>query len=1349
MLSVIHFFIDLLSIRLIVKSEFKKLQQLISTCLIKDRFHLSKQLRNLEQREKQNKPFDHGFEKLVAKVQASLETAQKRMDSIPSIEFDDQLPISQKRDDISKLIEENQVVVIAGETGSGKTTQIPKMCLQLGLCQYGQIAHTQPRRIAARSVAQRIADEIKRPLGEQVGYQIRFNDQSTDETLVKLMTDGILLAETQRDRFLNKYQVIIIDEAHERSLNIDFLLGYLKQLLPKRPDLKVIITSATIDVDRFSKHFSSKEGKPAPVIEVSGRTFPVEERYRPLIDLNSSDGKKDDDDPEPTDSDLYQGIIDAVEELEIEDSKRGQIGDVLVFLSGEREIREASLELKKANIKHADILPLYARLNSAEQNKIFNPKGGKRRIILATNVAETSLTVPGIRYVIDSGVARISRYSYRSKVQRLPIEPISKASANQRKGRCGRVSEGICIRLYAKEDFDARPDFSEPEIQRTNLAAVILQMLSLKLGDVDKFPFVDKPDNRFIKDGFNLLSELDAISEKKSKEHGKQNVINNIGHMLAKFPVDPRIARMLIEANKRKCLSELLVIASALSIQDPRDRPAEKQQAADQKHAEFKHEDSDFLTLLNIWQAFEEARQELSNNQLRQFCKKRFLNYMRMREWRDVHYQLRLQCKDLDFTENENPAGYSSVHQAILSGMLSHIGQKTEENDYKGARNRKFMLFPGSGIYKKRPKWVVSAELVETSKLYARMNAKVEPEWLEPLSKSLVKRKYLEPFWSTKRGQVMAYEQVSLYGLIIVPRRTIGYGQVDAVVSREIFIREGLVQATLQQEGKPPLQTKGDFLKHNRNLIDEVLELEEKSRRRDIVVDEERLYQFYAERLPMEICDTASFETWRKSQPDDLLKVNKAYLMQHQAENVTEGQFPDHFMHGTTIYPLTYRFEPNHIEDGVSVVVPAAMLKQLPIGRLQWLVPGMIREKVIALLKSLPKPIRKQIVPVPDFAEEFLLHTAQEPVLREGALLDALTQFIYNQRRIKVEEQDWSPQQIDDHYLMNIQVVGNDEKLIAQGRHWQDLLDEVGDVADEVLAPEENDFERQGLTQWDINELPKEYEMAQSGIAITMYPALIDEKDSVSLKLLMREDEAQVMTRLGVQRLLQLELTEQVSWLRKEIQKGLVQEIIYYGQIGNKTELLSSMTDLVFRECFAFEELPRTQSEYDALKEQRGNLADTFKPVLPVIKEILQGYHQLNKKLKQSNQLAFALATSDIKYQVGELMPKAFMSFVPFEWLKHYPRYFKAIMTRLDKLQGNVQKDKLQQLKVAGWQEQYQKLLAELPASLDCYPEVLALNWMMQEYRVSLFAQDLKTAIPVSDKRWKAQLELAKSSIQQ
>ena len=1301
-----------------MSNEISQIQSQISKCMIQKRHGFERQLHTIRKLQKDKKNTEANLQKLTEQVQRSVETAQQRLANLPRIQFDDSLPISEKRDEIAEAIRDNQVVVIAGETGSGKTTQIPKICMQLGLAQYGLIAHTQPRRLAARSVAQRIADEVNVPLGEQIGFQIRFNDLSTDSTLVKLMTDGILLAETQHDRFLNKYQVIIIDEAHERSLNIDFLLGYLRQLLPKRRDLKVIITSATIDVERFSKHFDN-----APIIQVSGRTFPVETRYRPLIDLNAESDTE-------SEADLYQGIVDAVCELEQEDLKRKQIGDVLVFLSGEREIREATLELKKAAFKHTEILPLFARLTNAEQNQIFNPSGNGRRIILSTNVAETSLTVPGIRYVIDSGLARISRYSYRSKVQRLPIEAISQASANQRKGRCGRVSEGICIRLYSEEDFNSRPEFTDPEIQRTNLAAVILQMLSLRLGDVSQFPFVDAPDSRFIKDGYNLLKELGAVAN--------NHEINQVGRSLAKLPVDPRIGRMLIEASERNCLTELLVIAAALSIQDPRERPADKQQAADQKHAEFKDEESDFVSLFKLWQRFEEERQNLSSSQLKQFCKKYFLNYMRMREWRDVHYQLRLQCKDLKLAENKTEADYQSVHMSILAGLLSHIGQKTDENDYNGARNRKFMLFPGSGVFKKRPKWVMSAEMVETSRLYARMNARIDPEWLEPLAGPLLKKKYLEPHWSSKQGQVLAFEQVSLFGLVIIPRRAVAYGKIDEMVSHEIFIREALVMKNIRH--KPP------FLLHNEKIIEEIMELEDKSRRRDIVVDEERLFQFYAQRIPVSISGLTTFNTWLKQQLKDALKVDKEYMMQHGAEHITQAQFPDHFSHGNVFYPLSYRFEPTHIEDGVSVSVPVAMLKQLPINRIQWLVPGMIREKVIVLIKSLTKTIRKQLVPVPDFVDEFLRNNQACDVSLTQCLID----FIYKERRIKVQEADFNFEQLDKHYLMNIQVLNADNKRITQGRDWHQLIEEVGDQVSQVLQLNENDFEREGLLSWDFNELPRIYELQQAGMQVSLYPAIVDKQTSVSLALLEREDEAHYQTKLGVYRLLQLELTEQVGWIKKEAQKRLVQEIIYYAHIGNKTEFLNDLVQLTFAKAFPFEQSPLTSREYESIKEAgRGNIGDALDEVLPIVKLIMQQFHALSKKMKQQNQLAFAFAVADIKQQLSELIVKGFMGNMPFEWLKQYPKYFKAMILRLDKLQGNIQKDKLLQLKLVKWQDQYKDLLGKLPANLNCYPEVLALNWMMQEYRVSLFAQELGTVMPISDKRWVAQFAKATQSIQQ
>lgn len=915
-----------------------ELRSLINQCMIKDRFPLKRQLQRLKHSD------DAELEKLQVRIERSVIRAETRKAAIPVVEYDNSLPVVQRRDEIAKAIRDHQVVVIAGETGSGKTTQLPKICLEAGRGVYGIIGHTQPRRLAARSVSSRIAEELKVPVGEQVGYQVRFTDHSNENTLVKLITDGILLAEVQNDRFLNRYDTIIIDEAHERSLNIDFLLGYLKLFLPKRPDLKVIITSATIDVERFSKHFDN-----APVIEVSGRTYPVDVHYRPMEDLEL----------EGRDADLrlQQSVLASLREIEDSErgNKSGRLGDVLVFLSGEREIRETAKFLRDAGLTHTEILPLYARLSTAEQNRIFHTHGG-RRVILSTNVAETSLTVPGIRYVIDPGTARISRYSVRSKVQRLPVEAVSQASANQRKGRCGRVADGICYRLYSEEDFLSRPEFTDPEILRTSLAAVILQMLRLGLGDIAAFPFVDMPDSKAINDGFKLLQELGAVSDSRC--------MTRVGQQLSQLPVDPRMARMLIESDKNRALNELLIITSVLAMQDPRERPAEKQQAADQRHRKHYHDDSDFMSLVQLWDSYEVQRQELSQNQLRKYCKQQFLSFMRMREWRDLHRQLSLACKGIGLKTNDEPAGYGEVHKSLLSGLLSHMGNKDEEADYMGARNRRFYLFPASTLFKRKPKWVMTAQLVETSRLFARVNAKIEPEWIEPLAGHLVKRNYFEPHWEKKRAQVIAYEQVTLYGLIVVGRRGVNYGAIDPVVSREIFIREALVEGHYH--------SRGAFQKHNLALMGEVDELEAKSRRRDIMVDPEMLYAFYDEHLPENIHNGAGFEKWRmtaeKEQPQQLF-LTKEYLMMHDADQVTGNKYPDRLRWEGLELPLSYHFEPGTIDDGVTLTLPVQALRLLPKHRLEWLVPGMLYDKCVALVRALPKAVRKNFVPVPDYVK--------------------------------------------------------------------------------------------------------------------------------------------------------------------------------------------------------------------------------------------------------------------------------------------------------------------------------------------------------------------------------------------
>ncbi|WP_312290229.1 ATP-dependent RNA helicase HrpA, partial [Stutzerimonas nitrititolerans] len=950
---------------------FDTLHKNLDQAFSADRHRLRRQLHELRK-----KPDESKLAQWLERFQASAAKVETRRQSVPTIRYDDALPIAAKRDEIKAALEKHQVLVIAGETGSGKTTQLPKICLEIGRGVHGLIGHTQPRRLAARSVATRVAEEIGAPLGELVGYQVRFEDQSTERTLIKLMTDGILLAETQHDRFLEKYDTIIVDEAHERSLNIDFLLGFLKTLLPRRPDLKVIITSATIDLERFSKHFND-----APIIEVSGRTYPVETWYRPLAAETDEDGNRVEEDLT-----VDQGILAALDEIEAHEKSVGKRpGDVLVFLPGEREIREAAEMLRKANLRFTEVLPLYARLTPGEQQKIFKPAAG-RKIVLATNVAETSLTVPGIRYVIDSGTARISRYSYRAKVQRLPIEAVSQASANQRKGRCGRVEPGICIRLYSEEDFLSRPEFTDPEILRTNLAAVILQMLHLRLGDIQDFPFIEPPDGKAISDGFNLLQELSAVN--------RENQLTPLGRQLARLPIDPRLGRMMLEAAQQGSLAEVLIVASALSVQDVRERPADRQQQADQAHAQWKDPDSDFAALINLWRGFEEKRQELGSNPLRSWCRKNFLNYLRLREWRDAHRQLTLIARELKLGAGkavdgsghppyaksgsrrvENAEGfstrpaeavpttdtkvnaivrqqaeaseaaqkaksYAAVHKAILAGLLSQIGHKTEEGDFLGARQRRFWIHPSSVIGRKKPSWIMAAELVETTKLFARMVAKIEPDWIEPLAGHLIKKNHFEPHWEKKRGQVVAYEQVTLYGLIVVGKRPVHYGPVDPLAARELFIREGLVRGEINSRARA--------LSANRQLLERMDELEAKARRRDILADEETLYAYYEARLPTDIYQTASFENWykRESQKNpQLLVMREEDVLARDAREVTAAQYPDTLRIGELQLPLDYHFEPNHPRDGVTLRVPAPLLPQLRAERLDWLVPGLIEAK--------------------------------------------------------------------------------------------------------------------------------------------------------------------------------------------------------------------------------------------------------------------------------------------------------------------------------------------------------------------------------------------------------------------
>ncbi|MGE8389639.1 MAG: ATP-dependent RNA helicase HrpA [Pseudomonas sp.] len=1284
-----------------------KLLQNLDHAMIADRHRLRRQLHELRKR-----PDEAKLAQWVEKVQASCAQVTARQESVPRIRYDDSLPIAAKRDEIKKALAENQVLVIAGETGSGKTTQLPKICLELGRGSHGLIAHTQPRRIAARSVAARVAEELGTPLGGLVGYQVRFEDQSEANTLVKLMTDGILLAETQHDRFLERYDTIIVDEAHERSLNIDFLLGYLKTLLHRRPDLKLIITSATIDLERFSQHFDG-----APIIEVSGRTYPVDTWYRPLTSEQDEEGNQVEEDLT-----VDQAILATLDEIAHHERSEGKgPGDVLVFLPGEREIRDAAEILRKAQLRHTEILPLYARLSPAEQQRIFQSHTG-RRVVLATNVAETSLTVPGIRYVIDTGTARISRYSYRAKVQRLPIEAVSQASANQRKGRCGRVEPGICIRLYSEDDFNGRPAFTDPEILRTNLAAVILQMLHLRLGAIDAFPFIEPPDGKAISDGFNLLQELSAVN--------RENQLTPLGRQLARLPIDPRLGRMLLEGARLGSLQEVLIVTSALSVQDPRERPPERQQAADQAHAQWKDVDSDFAALVNLWRGFEEQRQALTANPLRNWCRKHFLNYLRLREWRDAHRQLALICRDLQLTVNKEPSDYQKMHKAILSGLLSQIGHKTEEGDYQGARQRRFWVHPSSGLGRKRPQWVMAAELVETTKLYARMVAKIEPDWIEPLATHLVKKNHFEPHWEKKRGQVVAFEQITLYGLILVGRRPVHYGPIDPVTSRELFIREGLVGGQIQSRAK--------CLAANKRLLEELDDLEAKARRRDILADEETLYGFYEARLPAEIHQTATFDSWYRmgSQKDSsLLIMREEDVLAREASEVTAAQYPDSLQVGELRLPLSYHFEPGHPRDGVTVRVPAPLLPSLPGERLEWLVPGLIEAKCVALVRNLPKALRKNFVPVPDFVKASLARMT----FGQGALPQALGQELLRMTGARVPDEAWAESVglVEGHLRMNIEVVDGDGKFLGEGRDLAELTARFAAASQAALAVPRNDKAEQPVQAKAFSEVKQTAQQKIAGLSMTVYPALVEQSGSVHEGRFSTQAEAEFQHRRALQRLLLQQLAEPAKFLRGKL-PGLTELGLLYRELGRVEALVEDILLASLDSCILEGEatLPRDGAALAGLAERkRGSWAEHAERLARQTLEVLKLWHGLQKRFKGKIDLSQAVALNDIKQQLANLVYPGFVRETPAAWFKELPRYLKAVELRLEKLGSQVQKDRVWSAELSNLWAQY-KARADKHAQEGKRDEQLALyRWLLEEYRVSLFAQQLGTKVPISDKR--------------
>ncbi|MGD8309255.1 MAG: ATP-dependent RNA helicase HrpA [Chromatiales bacterium] len=1280
----------------------------LDDCLSADRSRLSRRLSGLRRRLSEGKPVDRALAGLRDQIRTSRTVVERRREQVPSPDFPPELPISGCREEIGQLIARHQVIVLCGETGSGKSTQLPKICLALGRGIHGRIGHTQPRRIAARSLCSRISQELGRETGTTVGYKVRFKDHVRPETSIKLMTDGILLAEIQQDRRLEEYDTLIIDEAHERSLNIDFLLGYLRELLPRRPDLKVIITSATIDPDSFARHFRG-----APVINVSGRTYPVEIRYR----APESPGAGERDEP------MQQAIVDAVDEL----GREGP-GDVLVFLSGEREIRETAEHLRKHRLGHAEVLPLFARLSAQDQARVFKPHAG-RRIVLATNVAETSLTVPGIRYVVDTGYARISRYSHRSKVQRLPVEPVSRASADQRKGRCGRLAAGVCVRLYTEEDFEARQAFTEPEILRTNLASVILQMKVLGFGEIEAFPFVDPPDRRLVRDGYRLLQELGAV--------GADGRVTHLGRQLARLPVDPRIGRMLWESAHRNCLREVLVIAAALSIQDPRERPLDKQQAADEAHALFRHEHSDFLGLLNLWDYLEVQRRHLTRRKFQRMCRDQFLNWSRVEEWHDVHHQLRAQTHEMGFCDNAKEGSYEEVHRSLLTGLLGNIGFRTDTKEYLGARGSRFWIWPGSGLFEEAPKWIVAAERVETAKHYGRTVARIKPEWAEAAAGHLVNRSYSEPHWQAKRGQVSAYEKVSLYGLTLVPRRKVNYGPINPVEAREIFIRFALVEGDLR--------TRAPFFRHNRELIRALQGLEHKARRRGILVDEAAIYDFYDRRVPAGIYSAPQFEKWLRQASREnrkLLHMTESDLMQQGAEEVTAERFPDTLDFGGLRLPLEYRFEPGGERDGVSLTVPLAVLNQVSEERAGWLVPGLLEERVTALLRGLPKQLRKRLVPVPDYAKRLAarLEPSDRPFLR------ALGEEIRRVADLHVPEDAWDESALPPHLRMRYRVVDDEGRTLGDDRDLAALRRRLGGRARASFRSiPATALERAGLKDWSFGELPETVELDRGGVPIRGWPALVDERDSVALRVLDSQPRAEAEHRAGLRRLFMLRLAQNARSLRKGLPDLQRMRLQYAkaargpegadpaGSPGLEDELIALAFDLTF---FLGQPPVRDRDAFEQrIRARKGELAAVADDTCALTGRILDLYQAVRKTLAAVTQVNWMPSVTDMHAQLERLVYIGFLLRTPYEHLRDYPRYLQALQMRADKLRHAAARDRQRLETLRPLQELWLEREQSCRAAGRSDERVEELRWMIEELRVSLFAQELGTAYPVSVKR--------------
>ncbi|MYN21126.1 ATP-dependent RNA helicase HrpA, partial [Rugamonas sp. FT107W] len=1310
--------------------------------------------------------------RLTPDEQAARDAERAFRNPLPPITYPEDLPVSGRRHEIAEALQGHQVIIVSGETGSGKTTQLPKICLELGRGQKGLIGHTQPRRIAASSTAKRIAQELGTPLGVTVGFKVRFADTLTKGASVKLMTDGILLAETQTDPLLKNYDTIIIDEAHERSLNIDFLLGYLKQLLPRRPDLKVIITSATIDAERFSRHFGTPE-KPAPVIEVSGRLYKVEVRYRPIESdivnpaVANAEGKGQRTAAAREKRDLMDAVVDGVDEL----ARLGS-GDVLVFLPGEREIRDAAEALRKHHPPHVEILPLFARLSAEEQERVFKLTNA-RRIVLATNVAETSLTVPGIRYVVDAGLARVKRYSYRNKVEQLQIEPIAQSAANQRAGRCGRVADGVCIRLYEEQDFLQRPKFTEPEILRSSLASVILRMKSLHLTDVETFPFIEPPLARAIADGYQLLQELGAVDE--------YNQLTALGKKLAKLPLDPRVGRMILAALDNVCLDEMLIIASALSVQDPRDRPMEHQQAADEAHKKFADEKSEFLSYIKIWKWFENAiEHKKTNRQLMDNCRTNFLSQLRLREWRDVHSQLLTIVKEQGWRINDTPATYENLHLALLTGLLGNIGFKSEDEPgagYLGARGIKFNIWPGSSLLKKPGKWIMAAELVDTTRLYARCVAQIQPEWLEKVGGHLLKKSWGEPRWEKKSAQVTASERATLYGLVVYSQRRINYGLFNPVEAREIFIRDALVGGDYE--------TRAPFFAHNHKLIKEIENLEHKSRRLDVLVDDELIAAFYDKLIPADVVNGAGFEKWHKdatAAEPKLLYLNRDELMRHEAAGVTTDLFPKMMSVTGLEMQLTYHFEPGSVRDGVTMAVPLYALNQLPRERCEWLVPGMLKEKVHLLLKSLPQKLRRHCVPLPDYAAKFCERVHEAGVFGRGDLIDAIIADIRAQITISVLTSDFKPETLPAHHFMNFKVIDEHGRQLEMGRNLATLQAEFGTQARESFqkmaessggqgvsmralgtggssggtggaapsAPAKagapaaqgkgapaaaptatSGITLTGLTSWTFGELPELLEIAQGKLTLIGFPALVDKGTHCDLEVFDDPTVAARTHRIGLRRLFALQMKDQIKFIEKSI-PGLQQMGMQFMSMGTQEELREQIINKALDIACLQDPLPIDAASFAKRKDEgKSRLVLLVNEIARLLSQVLTEFHGLPKRLQGLP----AQAAADMQSQLQGLVNKRFLSENEYSQLSHFPRYLKAMNVRIEKLRGDPARDaKL----MAEWQQAamlYQRANKDKSAGKNTDPKMVEFRWMLEELRVSLFAQELRTPMPVSAKR--------------